>query len=337
MKLPLNNFSLGVGHVLLDVANIASVRGHVQVDVSLLAPGGAPRVADNPVGGGANGGGVTNSLHAVVNRASAGLQDTASVGGPRLSSNADRDRASGVQEGLELAAGGGDVAGVSGDGLVGLASGAELAVASLRDAVRVVSIGVNSIALLDGVGVGVMRPASVAAIVVVGAGSALLDRRNDQGAMLNHVERFLSLISRVSPARAAVALVLDGGDVVLAVEVAPVDITVGDSVGEGGHVRGTVRKVLHQANREFLNSHVSEDGNAEDLLTTNRNMVSVLLGNALQSALEDTKAVFHLLHALVGSVVLDHVVVELLPSRVSSGKRNSDQNSNNEGLHPVGK
>jgi len=278
----------------LDHADIATVGGHIKVDVTSIAPASAPRVADNPVGFRARRR-ISDSLNAVVDRAGAGLEDTAGVGLPRLSSNANGDRASGVQHRLELTTGRGHIAGVGGDGFIGFASGAELAATSLSNVVRIIGISIKTIALLDGVGVSIMRPASIATVVVVSTSSALLNRLNNQSAVLDHVERLLSLIGRVSPAGAALALVLDRGDIVLASMVAPVNITGHHVVGEGGKIWGTVGEILHQANRELLLSHVSEDVHTKDFTTTNGNMVSILLGNALKSRLEDPESVLSLL------------------------------------------
>jgi len=158
------------------VADITVVRGEREVDVALHAPASAPGVADNPVGIARGRNVVANSLDAVVNRAGAGLEDTTGVGLPRLSGNAHRQRASTIQRGLELSTRNIGEARtlVVGGRVGGLASGAEFAVATLSDVVRIIRVELNAVALLNRVDVSIMRPATVAAIVVVGAGSALL-------------------------------------------------------------------------------------------------------------------------------------------------------------------
>jgi len=197
----------------LDVADITVVNGQVKVNVALDAPVDAPRVADNPVRlSSASSSFVANSLDAVINRSWAGLEDAAGVGLPRVSSNTDRDWASAVDVARQLAIDSVLVVGIGGDGLVSIAS-AELADSSGGNVVRVVNVEINAVAVLDGVDVSIMRPATVAAVVVVSAGSALLNGEDVRVDFAVHsIERFDSLISTVSPARAALSLVLHGGD-----------------------------------------------------------------------------------------------------------------------------
>jgi len=185
----------------LNVADIAVISDQVKVDVALDAPRYAPRVADNPVRlRGASSGFVANSLDAVINRSWAGLEDTASVSLPRRSSNADRDWASAVEVGRHLAVNSVLVVKIGGDGLVSIA-GSELADSGGGNVVRVVTIEINSVAVLDSVDVSIMRPATVAAVVVVSAGSALFNREDIRiNFAVESIERFDSLISTVSPA-----------------------------------------------------------------------------------------------------------------------------------------
>jgi len=78
----------GGGHILLNVADISTISGHVKVDVTSVTPTSSPRVSDNPVG--LRSGVVeANSLNAVVNLSWAGFQDTSGIVLPGFSSNAD--------------------------------------------------------------------------------------------------------------------------------------------------------------------------------------------------------------------------------------------------------
>jgi len=162
-----------VCHVFLNVANIPTINSHIQINVALLTPASSPRVADNPVwfGGSAL---VANSLNAVVNRTSACLHDTTTVVLPIFSSNANGDWASGIQGSLKLASLRGFVAIVISFRLVSIASGAEFSVTSLRNVVRIVGIGINTLSLFNTSNISIMRPATIAAIVCVSASCALL-------------------------------------------------------------------------------------------------------------------------------------------------------------------
>jgi len=267
----------------------------------------------------------------VVNRASAAGHHTAVVGGPRLSSNADRQRSSGIQHGLQLATRRRLVAVVIGDGLVSLASGAELAVASLSNVVRIISVAIQAYAFLNTIGVGIMGPATVSAIVGVCASSALLHRLDDQRSVLDLVEGLLSLISRVSPAGTALSLILDRGDSALG---APVNDAIGDDcVSEGGHVGLTIRKILHEADAEFFRGLISEDVDTKNGFTTRTNVILVLLGNAVKIHLEDTKSVLCLLQALISAVEFDHELIELFPFWVLNRESGDKQKGSNEKLH----
>jgi len=186
----------------LDVADITVAGVHVEPDVALNAPANAPRVADNPVRlRGRSISLVANSLDAVVNVSRARLEDTTSVGLPSIGSNADRDGANSLKVRSHLAVGATLVIDEVEERGISIAT-AKAADASGGDVVRVVRISVNALAVQDSVDVSIMRPATVAAVVVVGAGSALLNRQRSQRTVfLSHeAEGFDSLVSGVSPA-----------------------------------------------------------------------------------------------------------------------------------------
>jgi len=152
---------LGVVDITLDLAGVAL---HGQVDVSLLTPGLAPRVADNPVSRSVIRV-VPDSLDAVVNSARAAGQYTTVIGVPTFSSHADRWGSCLFQSNLERVSGGIGVAvGVSVFG----GSRFDIALSAVHR-VGVVSTGLLTAMVLNGSLVHVLWVASVAAVVVVGA------------------------------------------------------------------------------------------------------------------------------------------------------------------------
>jgi len=116
------------------------------------------------------------------------------------------------------------------DGLVGFAS-AEFASAGLGNVVGVVSSSVFTTTGDDGVLVSIIGPATVTAVVVVGAGSGLLNTEGLKGgnSLQKKSVRFNGFSGRVSPARTALALIFYGGD---DATVSPVNISIGSNRGE---------------------------------------------------------------------------------------------------------
>jgi hypothetical protein len=301
----------GIGHVLLNVANITTVSRHVEVDVALHTPASAPGVSHNPVSLRNTGVGVANSLNAVVNRARAGLHDTASVGLPLLGSNADGNGTLSVKHVLELAPNRRGVALIIGHWVISLASWAEFAGAGRGNAVRINTIGVNAVAGLDSVGVSIMGPATIAAIVGIGACSALLNTQNLEFGMSNSIEGLNSLVSTMSPAGTAVALVFDRSNNTLG---APVHIRIGSRKGEliRSEIRSTVSEVLHEASvHKFLGGEISQTVDSKDGVTADGNVLSIQAGNLNKTVLENLKAMDEFLKGIIVLLVLHNEVVEL--------------------------
>jgi len=154
--------SVGVVDVVL---NVASISRHSQIDVTLYTPGSAPRVTNDPVGGGNARVGVTNSLHAVVGAPGARAHHARVVSVPALGSDANRWRASGVQDSLQ-----GSVFGVSVSVAVDvlLLAGRYLAGSAVHG-VRVISGRFFTAIVLDRSLVNILRITTVATVVIVGA------------------------------------------------------------------------------------------------------------------------------------------------------------------------
>jgi len=229
-----------------------------------------------------------------------------------------------VQILLKRAFGGAGVGGSTGDGVSSWVSGfatSELAVSSLSNVVRISRVQFETVAVLDGVDVSIMRPATVASVVGVSASRALLNREDLLGrtsdVLRDGVETLEGLIGRVGPARTALALVLDSGNDTLG---SPVD-----SISRDGSRsdlilgRLSLGHVLHQALRKLFVGHVSKGVDTKDLGSTDRHVVSVLVGNLSEVLREDFESVFHLNRRLVNAVIVNHELVELNPVVVGIG------------------
>mmetsp|Transcript_33671 Transcript_33671/g.57774 ORF Transcript_33671/g.57774 Transcript_33671/m.57774 type:complete len:344 (+) Transcript_33671:175-1206(+) len=195
-----------VGGIVGDVARVGAVR---QTDKAVLAPGGAPLVADLPVTTRASF--HADGLHAVIHLLGASGHDAALVGVPGGSIQAHGERTGGLHVrshgGLALDGG------VAGDtdhelrrtGLAG-AGGA------LVRGVRIGGFSLDAASLLHVV-VGVLSPAALA----TGGGAVALHqllRREDVGSLEGTHGVGLNLLGgREGPARTAVALVLHGSGI----------------------------------------------------------------------------------------------------------------------------
>jgi len=181
-------------------------------DITLHAPSCTPRVLDNPVRLGAQGA-ITNNQDTVVEVVAAGGgEDTTRVEleGGLVGLNGDRDGAI-LDEGREVvlvARRVVDIRANRGDRRAGLAS-------SLDTLVRVRRFGAD--AVLDDVLEGIVHETAIASLVAIGRGAVheLLLRERDQGAGRDGVGALDGASGGEGPARAALTLVLDGGNGVL--------------------------------------------------------------------------------------------------------------------------
>eukprot|EP00047_Mylnosiga_fluctuans_P019227 m.80297 g.80297 ORF g.80297 m.80297 type:complete len:442 (-) comp8035_c0_seq2:29-1354(-) len=263
------------------------VLGHE--DVTLQTPGGAPGVLDDPVvlaGGGA----VADSEDTMVQLGAASrLEDTGLVelegGLVSLDGDGDGLLGDGSNELSLLVLG--DI-GVGGDLADDLGSLGGLALVGASGSVGVVGLAGDATVLLD-VLEGVVHQTTVAALVALGGGAIHEVLLGEGDEVLGGLE--VGTLERASggerPARAALALVLDGGDGTLGapVDITGVDLREGDLVADARGVEGAEVGGL-----ELSQGEISElvHANGEGVLASLG--LSVVLVDVVDVVLEDLEA-----------------------------------------------
>jgi hypothetical protein len=312
-----------------EVGNTAGVLSHLELDEAVLSPVGVPGVPDDPVRGVCVGV-VPDKLNGVVHLpgggvATGGVHDTAGVTGPLGSVDSDGHGAvllEGRGDGISvLGTGAESLAGSLGvspvgdrsscdSGKVGLAGSGD----SLSGGVGVVRVGGESTAGLD-VLEGVGGEASVAAVVGLVATHKLLGGKLGEGVSGNSPGGLDGLGGGEGPARSALLLVLDGGELALIV---PVEGSRGG--GElvllrelnDGELGGTDVGVNSKEELELILGVVGELGDAVDLILSSSGKGSVGLSDLLNGLLEESKAVSLLLGGALNSVLGEVGIVPLL-------------------------
>jgi len=302
------------GGLLGDTAGVLAL---LDVDVAVNSPVSAPRVPHNPVGSAA-GGGITDSHHAVVKRltARAGHHDATSVVLPSRGINADAEGTGGDEEGSHLAlilALGGIVPSRNLSKDVG---GVELAIAVLAG-VGIVGIGLKTTSALDiGISSGGITTATTGIRGV--ARNYLLHRELSEGVARKSPHRFDVLSDRESPARTALALVVDRGDVVALVS--PIEggwdahlAHIDGCEGLGGSDGAGVHWLLHQILvLELRGAKVKELGDTIRSFSIFRYFVVHGFDN-FQVFFKHTKTIVHFEHGRVDFVVLLRKLVKQVP------------------------
>mmetsp|Transcript_33670 Transcript_33670/g.57773 ORF Transcript_33670/g.57773 Transcript_33670/m.57773 type:complete len:230 (+) Transcript_33670:175-864(+) len=203
-----------VGGIVGDVARVGAVR---QTDKAVLAPGGAPLVADLPVTTRASF--HADGLHAVIHAGAAGgrAHDTRGVGAPGGGIQTHRKRAGALHVGGHVrlnhrgrGTANGGVAGDLHDEILAVHL-AGAGGAGVRG-VRIRSLSLLATGALE-VLVRVLSPAAVAALAGLVALNHLLGGENEVSAQQAHAVGLHLLGGREAPATTAVTLILHRGGV----------------------------------------------------------------------------------------------------------------------------